>query len=171
MKKTQGGRVDLGSRNKSEVITIRINPKLKFGLELMARLHNRSVAQTVEMAIQRVLEDPFDGVQNLRDVRYDQDIIDKLWSPHRGERLLKMVLEHPELLSYEEEVVWNKLTRAGVAEDFLENTRLHEVSVRPNCNLHELEERVADFWDKLDETERTTASKSKGKSSKEPIAP
>ena len=91
--------MDLGSRNKSEVITIRINPKLKFGLELMARLHNRSVAQTVEMAIQRVLEDPFDGVQNLRDVRYDQDIIDKLWSPHRGERLLKMVLEHPELLA------------------------------------------------------------------------
>lgn len=171
MEKSQGGRVDLGSRNKSEVITIRINPKLKFGLELMARLHNRSVAQTVEMAIQRVLEDPFDGIQNLRDVRYERDLIEKLWSPHRGERLLRMVLTHPELLSYEEEVLWHKLTRAGVTEDYLEGTSLDDLHLRPNCNQREFEERIADFWDKLDETERSATSKSKGKSRKEPLAP
>lgn len=163
MEKPQLGRVDLGSRNKSEVITIRINPKLKFGLELMARLHNRSVAQTVEMAIQRVLEDPFDGIQNLRNVRYEHDLIDKLWSPHRGERLLRMVLTHPELLSYEEEVLWNKLTRAGVTEDYLVRTGHSALHVRPNSNLQELEARIADFWDKLDEEERSATSKSKGK--------
>lgn len=168
MEKPQGGRVDLGSRNKSEVITIRINPKLKFGLELMARLHNRSVAQTVEMAIQRVLEDPFDGIQNSRDVRYDSDIIKRLWSPHRGERLLKMVLTHPELLSFEEEVLWNKLTRAGVTEHYLEGTGLDNLHLRPGCNLREFEARIADFWDKLDEAERATTSKAKGKSLKEP---
>lgn len=167
MEKPQSGRVDLGSRSKSEVITIRINPKLKFGLELMARLHNRSVAQTVELSIQRVLEDPYDGIQNLRDVRYDRDIINKLWSPHRGERLFKMVIEHPELLNYEEEVLWNKLTRAGVTEGYLAGAELGELTVLPNCNRQELEERIAEFWDELDKAERCSASESKAKKLKE----
>lgn len=163
--------MDLGPRNKSEVITIRMNPKLKFGLELVARLHNRSVAQTVEMAIPRVLEDPFDVIQNSRDVRYDRFIVNRLRTPTRGERLLKMVLADPELQSFEEEILWNKLTRAGVTEDYLEGTGLDDLHLRPNCNQREFEERIADFWDKLDETERSATSKSKGKSRKEPLAP
>lgn len=163
--------MDLGPRNKSEVITIRINPKLKFGLELVARLHNRSVAQTVEMAIPRVLEDPFDVIQNSRDVRYDRFIVNRLRTPTRGERLLKMVLADPELQGFEEEVLWNKLTRAGVTEDYLEGTGLDDLHLRPNCNHREFEERIADFWDKLQEAGRNATTRSKGMRSKDPLAP
>lgn len=154
-----GGRVDLGSRGKSEVITIRINPKMKFGLELMARLHNRSVAQTVEMAIQRVLSDPFDGVQQLRDVRYVPDIVGAIWSPHRGERLLNLVLKYPELLSYEEEVVWNKLIRSGRVDGFFKCASLPSVTIASDADRKRLESCIAEFWDEIDALEQEEAKK------------
>lgn len=162
-------RFDIGSRNKSEVITLRINPKVKFGLELMARLHNRSVAQTVEMAIFRLLRDPFDGMQHTRDVAYDRDIIDKLWSPHRGERLLRMVLEHRELLSYEEELVWNKMARAGLLSEYFKNPADLACPPVPGYDQRGLEDRIARFWDDLDAAEQDEAArKKKAKEKKAP---
>lgn len=155
------GRVDVGSRNKSEVITIRINPKVKFGPELMARLHNRTVAQTVEMAIECVLDDPFDGTQHLRDVNYAPRLIDELWSPHRGERLLRMVLGRPDLLCYEEELVWNKLERANVLDEYFESAKLPACELRADANRKDLEDRIDQFWDELDAAEREEAIRKK----------
>ncbi|HRQ46982.1 MAG TPA: hypothetical protein PK725_08525 [Rhodocyclaceae bacterium] len=154
------GRVDLGSRSKSEVITIRINPKVKFGLEIMARHNNASVAQMVETAIYRMLKDPFNNSRYIHD-DFDPSIINKLWSPHRGERLLRMVFEHPELLSYEEEVVWNNMAREGVFDGYLEPPLDLSSRPLPDADLHALEDRIASFLDALDAAEREEAEKKK----------
>lgn len=162
------GRVDLGSRSKSEVITLRINPKLKFGLELTSRLHNRSVAQTVELAIMRILEDPYERASRFQDVTLEDDIIDSLWSPHRGERLLKMMLTHPELVSYEEEVLWNKMARAGLLDSYFERPAEPSKKPLPSYNRLELEDRIARFWDEMDAAEKAEAEKKKKEKAKGP---
>lgn len=163
------GRVDLGSRGKSEVITIRINPKAKFALEILARMQGRTAAQTVEGAIHMMLDY---GYRNADDWRYGQhnfsredslSVIEKLWSPHRGERLLRMAFQHPELLVYEEEVVWNEMARAGVFDGYLEQPISLKSRLLPDANLMELEDRIAKFLHELDAAERAEAEKKKAR--------
>lgn len=157
------GRVEIGSRGKSEVITIRLNPKLKFGLELMARLHHRSVAQTAELAIQRLLADPFDGREAVSGTPFDPGLLDALWSPHRGERLRRMVFDHPELLAHEEEVLWHQLVRSGRLAPYLEESQLKIARLKPGASLHALEDEIARFWDLVDEQARAKAESEKSK--------
>lgn len=158
------GRVDLGSRNKSEVITIRITPKAKFGLEVMARMCNRSVAQTVEFAIQRLLDEPHRQRPPLEGSDYAHAVIEELWSPHRGERLLKMVFKHPELLSYDEEVAWNKLLRSGALDAYISNAGAASREMLPTADVRELEDRIDQFLEDLDAAAREEAAQKKKRS-------
>ena len=162
-------RIDISSRFKSEVITIRVNPKAKFGLELMARIHNRSVAQTLELAILRLMADPYDTRQNpYFDNTPDENIIDKLWSPHRGQRLLKMVLEHHELLSYDEELLWNNMARAGLLDKYFVNpAEINRQPIPENYNQRQIEDEIAAFWDEQDRIEKAAADQRKKEKKKE----
>lgn len=163
------GRVDLGSRGKSEVITIRISPKAKFALEILARMEGRTAAQAAESAIIMMLGYGYRRASDWRDGHHDFSkeesfaVIDRLWSPHRGERLLRTVFQHPELLVYEEEVVWNEMGRAGVFDGYLEQPISLKSRLLPDANLMELEDRVAKFLDELDAAERAEAEKRKAK--------
>jgi hypothetical protein len=162
-------RVDLGSRGKSEVITIRISPKAKFALEIMARMQGRTAAQTAESAILMMLDYGYRSTDDWRNGEHyfsredSLSVINKLWSPHRGERMLRMVFQHPELLVYEEEVVWNEMTRAGVFDGYLEPPISIKSRPLPDANLMELEDRVAKFLDDLDAAARAEAEKKKSK--------
>jgi len=144
-------RVDISSRGKTEVITLRLNAKVKFGLELAARIEHRSVAQTVEMSIATLLSGtpcaPF---------RYKGEeisaLIDHLWSPHRGQRLLKMVLNAPELLNPDEELLWNRLARTGRLDPYFIDAA--ETSRQPTFSAEQtrdVEDVIAAFWDDDDQ--------------------
>lgn len=155
-------RVDISSRGKTEVITLRLNTKVKFGLELAARLGNRSVAQTVEMSIANLLYGKDGELPRYKD-EVISSLIERLWSPHRGQRLLKMVLYAPDLLSPDEELVWNKLARAGHLDPYFDNAA--ESTRRPTYAAQhqgEVEDVIARFWDEDDrvakgETRKTRA--------------
>jgi len=151
MKKPQSvDRVDISSRGKTEVITLRLNAKVKFGLELAARLENRSVAQTVEMSIANLLYGK-DGKQPRYRDEEISSLIDRLWSPHRGQRLLKMVLYAPDLLNPDEELLWNKLARAGHLDPYFVDAA--ESSRRPTYGAdqqREVEDVIARYWDEDD---------------------
>ena len=111
--------ISLGNRSKSEVITIRVTPKVKFGLEINARVHNRSVAQTTDRAVQHLL-----GINFIEEIATEaaavKSILDKIWSPHQGARFLNLVRHYPELMSHEEECLWDKMVRTGLFDDALE---------------------------------------------------
>lgn len=166
---TSNTRIDISSRFKSEVITIRVNPKAKFGLELMARIHNRSVAQTLEMAIFRLMADPYDTRQlGYIEGRPDENIIDVLWSPHRGQRLLKMVLDYHHLLSYDEELLWNKMARAGLLDQYFVNpAEANRQPIPGHFNQSQLEDDIAAFWDEQDRIEKAAADQRKKEKKKE----
>lgn len=86
-----------GVQLKTEGLTIRMNPQVKFALELMARKQHRTLTLVVEWALQQAIADPQQGLG---------DLLDKVWDPLEADRFIKMALNCPELLTYEEQLVW-----------------------------------------------------------------
>ncbi|MBY0404184.1 MAG: hypothetical protein K2X66_09815, partial [Cyanobacteria bacterium] len=51
-----------GSQTKAEALTLRVNPKIKYGLELLARKQHRTLSSVMEWAIDKALKDKKDGL-------------------------------------------------------------------------------------------------------------
>jgi hypothetical protein len=89
-----------GTQLKTQGLTIRMNPQVKFALELMARKQHRTLTLVVEWALQQAILDPAQGLG---------DILDKVWDPMEPDRFVKMALHCPELLTYEEQLLWKMI--------------------------------------------------------------
>ena len=93
------GRPKKAPDEKLEQFSIRLAPKLKFGLELLARAQNRSLSQAVEWALQV-------GLNSYRVNNEWQNVaglLEKAWE-HESEfdRLYTIYLSAPHLLSFED---------------------------------------------------------------------
>lgn len=132
-------------------VSLRIDPRIKYGIDLAARIQKRTVTGVVEWAVERALADvtmpPSIFIED-EDPDAPTDLAshldDLLWSPSEGVRLVLLASRYPSLLSYEESLIWEtiKLSRpfwrklpSGPAECTpWENARLDMVS---------------EFWDVL----------------------
>lgn len=140
--------IDISSRGKSEVITLRVSPKVKFGLDIRARLNSRTLAQTAELAIQRMLGLAPSAVDAATEA-LEREIIEKLWSPHRGARFVNLVRHHPELMTYEEESRWHEMARAGLFDEAFEAPLSRASTLRAGADLRRLEDSVDAFLEAL----------------------
>lgn len=148
---TRNDKVSLASRGKSEVISMRIDPKAKFGLDLFARMTGQTAAQVAERAIHHFLQTATlkpasvaPEEEPLEKGSY-RDVFNTLWSPHCGERFMRMVLEHPKLLTYGEECAWSEMARAGVFNGYFEAPITLRSKLLPGVDLRSLEDRVSNF--------------------------
>lgn len=100
-KKKGGG----GKLSRSENINVRLDPKLKFALELAARKQRRTLSSFVEWAIE-------EAVKNVRVTNINNDVcsvdhaMKVAWDVEESDRLVKLALNFPELLSFDEERLW-----------------------------------------------------------------
>jgi hypothetical protein len=107
---------------KGAVITFRLTPKYRFALELMARRQHRSVTGVVEWAIDQALQ--IDGIghppskpevlclDNGAKVdieKFKLSLLDRLWSPIEAKRLVNFGRYAPNLMSFEEKLIWDKI--------------------------------------------------------------
>jgi hypothetical protein len=94
--------------NRSETVTVRFDPKLRYLAELAARRHRRTLSSFVEWAVEKALGDVvLDSGDD-----WHTSLLDgapKLWAIHPAERFLRLAQQFPELMSYEEEVIWNAI--------------------------------------------------------------
>ncbi len=105
-----------GLQTKVESITVRINPKMKYGLELLSRKQHRTISAVVEWAIDNALRDPKSGFIN-ESAYYDRVsgkesnfLLDVLWHVNEVERFIQLVFrEELGLLTYEEEILWETI--------------------------------------------------------------
>jgi hypothetical protein len=86
-----------GLQLKTETLAVRLSPQTKFALELMARKQHRTLTLVVEWALQEVILNPNQGLGEL---------YHKVWDPLEPDRFIKMALHCPELLTYEEQLLW-----------------------------------------------------------------
>lgn len=96
---------------KSEVLSLRIDPRLKYGLDLLARQQRRSVTGVVEWVIGETFrKEPINDADGRE--RAFSEAVEVLWSENELERLLKLWFFYPSLLSYEESRMVNVLLRS-----------------------------------------------------------
>ncbi len=87
---------------KTEALSIRIDPRLRYGLELLARKQRRSVTGVVEWAIDQVLgNEAADWLINGEPISF-MDAVKQVWSPNEIERLVLLGSHFPDLMTYEE---------------------------------------------------------------------
>ncbi|MSP44079.1 MAG: hypothetical protein EXR08_12105 [Alphaproteobacteria bacterium] len=91
------------SNIKTEVVTLRLDPKTKFGLELLARKQYRTLSSVVEWAINNALQHEYEGFPEL----------DDLWDVKEADRLVKLAVTRPNLLNYEEQLIWKVISEHG----------------------------------------------------------
>lgn len=109
-----------GKLNRSEILQARLNPKLRFTVELMARLERRTVSSFIEGLIEKAAKDseikiiPRDQAHgsfilppNQPWVRTTvEKAVRQMWEPEEADRFVAFALCAPDLLSDYEEKLW-----------------------------------------------------------------
>lgn len=97
-------------------VSLRINPRVKYGIDLAARIQKRTVTGVVEWAVDKALADvlmPASILINDEDPAAPNDLAaqldDLLWSTNEGVRLVLLASRYPSLLSYEETRIWETI--------------------------------------------------------------
>jgi uncharacterized protein (DUF1778 family) len=115
MKKRAGGRPSGGGSKlqRSETLTIRLDPKLRYLTELAARKQRRTVSSFIEWAIEHALSDVILKEDAHGAINVDLAAFD-LWDPHEADRFAKLALYYQDLLTYDEEVLWKLIRECDV---------------------------------------------------------
>src|SRR2546429_5741595 len=115
MAKSRGGG---GKLNRSETVTIRLDPKLRYLTELAARKQRRTVSSFIEWAIESaldriILRESYDNYHGgtVEETLGDQS--ETLWDIDDADRLAKLGLHYPELLTHDEQILWKLIRECG----------------------------------------------------------
>ncbi|WP_373530946.1 hypothetical protein [Vampirovibrio sp.] len=102
-----------GSQNKAEALTMRVNPKLKYGLELLCRKQHRTLTSVMERALSALVNDPDEGLAINDSTGFTLSeptlMLDRLWDPSEVVRLIRLAYDWPQLMAYEEELIWKTI--------------------------------------------------------------
>lgn len=99
-----------GKLLRSETVTVRLDPKLRYLAELAARKQRRTLSSYIEWAIEDSLRIPLrEPAGALRPLPLSQEAW-FLWDVDEADRFAKLALRHPDLLTHDEQVRW-KLVR------------------------------------------------------------
>lgn len=112
---TRGG----GKLNRSETVTVRLDPKLNYLCELAARAQRRTKSSFIEWAVAEALgsvvlpevkeQTDFDS---FRDVTL-KEWASTLWHVDEPDRIISLALNAPALLTHEEQLVWRLVRENG----------------------------------------------------------
>lgn len=100
-----------GKLSRSETVTVRLDPKLRYLAELAARRQRRTLSSYIEWAIE-------DSLKHLSlDAKVDHtsiaDEASELWDVDEADRFARLALRHPDLLTHEEQVLWKLIRENG----------------------------------------------------------
>jgi predicted transcriptional regulator len=108
-----------GKLNRSETVTVRLDPKLNYLCELAARAQRRTKSSFIEWAVAEALgsvilpdvkeQTDFDS---FRDVTL-KDWTSTLWQVDEPDRVISLALNAPALLNHEEQLVWRLVRENG----------------------------------------------------------
>lgn len=135
---------------RTETVSIRLDPKLRYMAEIGARIQRRSLSSFIEWAVANSVDDlvfayrtSFNGDTEpifLREVK------EELYDVDEADRLVKLALRNPSLLNHEQQLIW-KLVR--------ENPYFWKGSWRDDEWFYKIEEdkflfeRLREWWDQI----------------------
>lgn len=99
---------------RTETVTVRLDPKLRYLAELAARKQRRTLSSYIEWAVEDSLERvniAYDPALNL--TLTIAGVSHKLWDVEESERFAKLALYYPDLLTHEEQIIWKIVSENG----------------------------------------------------------
>ena len=97
-----------GKLARSETVTVRLDPKLRYLAELAARKQRRTVSSFVEWAVEESLNRVY-----LDENTSIADATPALWDVDEPDRFAKLALSYSYLLTHEEQVLWKVICETG----------------------------------------------------------
>lgn len=102
---------------RSETVTVRLDPKLRYLAELAARQQRRTVSSFIEWAIEEMLcQMPLNPKGKSGSTVSDDTIMSEascLWDVEDADRFAKLALRYEYLLTHEEQVLWKLVRENG----------------------------------------------------------
>jgi len=97
-----------GKLSRTETVTVRLDPKLRYLAELAARRQRRTVSSFVEWAIEEILK-----TIQLPEGKTLASMAEALWDVDEPDRFVKLALLYPEMLTHDEQVLWKLIAENG----------------------------------------------------------
>lgn len=94
-----------GNLTRSEVVTVRFDPKLKFGAELAARKQRRTISSFIEWAVEQALQEIVLGHLGENPVKALWSM-NHTWDVEEADRFANLAFHLPALLNFQEESLW-----------------------------------------------------------------
>lgn len=137
----------VGSRlRRTEAVTVRLDTKMRFMVELAARLERRTVSSYIENIIEsavnvHAINDPTDEDTRISWVGAMQHV----WDPLECDRTIRLAVIFPYLLNLDEELIW-KLLRT--MPEFWNTPEVIAGGAAPDFYLHDIKwPIVRDLWE------------------------
>lgn len=105
--KRKGG----GKLSRTETVTVRLDPKLRYLAELAARRQRRTVSSYIEWAIEDSLKH-FSLDLNGNGALADE--AEALWDVDEADRFVRLAFRHPDLLTHDEQILWKLIRENGL---------------------------------------------------------
>jgi hypothetical protein len=105
MKERTGKKGGGGRLGRTEVVTVRLDPQMRYLAELAARKQRRTVSSFIEWAIQDCLKR-----EMLGDSRSIMDEAAILWDVYEPDRFIALARHYPELMTHDEQVMWKLIS-------------------------------------------------------------
>lgn len=103
-----------GKLARSETVSVRLDPKLRYFAELASRRHRRTLSSFIEWAVEETLKKEIinnDAYGNSVSL-YDE--MKPLWDLDEVERFLKLAQRYPDLLTHDEQWLWKLIQDTSV---------------------------------------------------------
>ena len=97
-----------GKLARSETVTVRLDPKLRYLAELAARKQRRTVSSFIEWAVEESLDRVY--LDNNTSIT---DVAAALWDVDEPDRFAKLALSYEYMLTHEEQVLWKVICETG----------------------------------------------------------
>ena len=157
-KRRRGG----GKLTRSETVTVRLDPKLRYFAELAARKQRRTVSSFIEWAIEESLGRVLLREGNGYNDDFGTSIADEtanLWDVDEPDRFAKLAVRYPDMLTHEEQILWKLIRENG----YLWKGQYHKTSGEWTWRVAEdslIFERLRESWKNLNAVARGEADKS-----------
>lgn len=99
--------------SRTVTVSVRLDPKLKYLAEIAAREQRRALSSYIEWAVAQSLEKCELAHFSDGDSRTLADEADYLWDIDDPDRLVKLALRYPHLLTHEEQILWKLIRENG----------------------------------------------------------
>jgi hypothetical protein len=111
-------RKESGSKlTRSETVTVRLDPKLRYLADLASRKQRRTLSSFIEWAVESSLREVklylgsnYNGDHNIT----VEEEANKLWDVDDSERFARLAITYPELLTHQEQEIWKLLLDSGL---------------------------------------------------------